>query len=84
MNVTMTLQRQVSPEELDEDLVIPRQPLIAGAPLEILGEWGVKTKLSAKPCEDPLKEYIIEGRNDLWQPIDCGDCPSCTARSLEL
>ena len=82
MNITLCLHRQASAEEV---AALPeawhKAPSgMAGGPVEILWERGVKATASALPCHDPGRAAPIPGRSDLWVPIDCGVCPPCLAR----
>lgn len=83
MNVTLCLHRGARPEEIEG---LPAEWHAdewgsAGGPVEVLWENGVKALASAMPCEDPGRRVAIEGRPDLWIPVDCGDCPPCKARA---
>jgi len=80
MCVTMCRHRALSREETrqlpEEWFTLPAVDL-AGGPVEVLWEQGIKPCLSTQPCESPTKAPL--GSNT-WIPIDCGSCPTCVAR----
>jgi hypothetical protein len=51
---------------------------LAGGPVEILWSKNVPETVGVQPCAAPVKQSIGDG---LWFPLDCGQCPSCRARS---
>lgn len=53
---------------------------MAGGPVQVIYERGVKALPSAMPCADPIREDLGYGRPNLWIPKDCGRCESCLAR----
>ena len=82
MDVALCLHRGVTEAEA---LSLPREWHVAGSgmagpPVEILEQIGVKRPLSAMPCANPLHKIVMPRRPDLWVPVDCGRCASCLER----
>lgn len=81
MCVTQCLHRGLSDQEialLPEDWKSLPAIDVAGAPVEIFWQKGVPEDcVSARPCFDPGKQFLDD---DLYTPLDCGDCPPCEAR----
>ena len=86
MCITACFHRVLSTEEL-VTLPIPACDLkpkdLAGGPLEVFWERGVADVPSTKPCVNPRKEYLTDGRGvaPLYLPMDCGQCAPCRARA---
>lgn len=78
MNITVCIHRGTLLEE--RELLKGLPPGMAGAPVEILQEQGIRTQISARPCLRPSRKLCDPARPDLWIPVDCGVCPSCLAR----
>ena len=83
MNVTLCLHRGVTE---DEAAGLPAEwhaatSGMAGGPLEVLEERGVRSLPSARPCHNPEHVIIVSSRPDLWVPGDCGKCGPCVARA---
>jgi hypothetical protein len=82
MNVSLCLHRGATPEEVAAlpDTWHDDESGMAGGPVAVLWERGVKALTSALPCESPRHKTVIPGRPDLWIPVDCGRCAPCLAR----
>lgn len=81
MNATLCLHRGLTLEE--EQTIGPACAVhLAGAPVEVLWERGVRGRPGAQPCENPRRQRLPGARDPrLWLPIDCGDCEPCRARA---
>lgn len=53
---------------------------LAGGPLEVLWEKGIRSPASTRPCSNPKRLPISAAQPKLYLPGDCGRCPSCLAR----
>ena len=55
---------------------------LAGGPVAIEWEHGIPHVLSTEPCAKPGRQPFPGAESHrLWLPVDCGECPSCLARS---
>lgn len=86
MNITLCLHRGATPEEVAGLPASWHEDAsgMAGGPVEVLWERGVKALGSAMPCESPGRKVVVPGRLDLWVPDDCGRCVSCLARQAVM
>ena len=81
MNATVCRHRVLTRAEADrlpEEWWTEPAVAIAGGPVELLWEKGIKPCVSTRPCADPIWLPILG--SDLTVPIDCGECASCVAR----
>lgn len=83
MNVTFCVHRAAT---LDEIRGLPNDwhcalGGLAGGPVEVLWSNGIPTSPSCRPCENPGRMDSGCGRQDLWIPVDCGECEPCRARA---
>jgi hypothetical protein len=82
MNATICLHRALTEQEIEQLPAFFHSEAAldsAGGPVEILWE-NVPGELSTRPCKRPGREQLDSDVPALWIPVDCGVCPSCTAR----
>lgn len=83
--VTMCFHRAMTDEEIEKlpewwKASKPRD--LAGGPVEILWERGIRPCLSTQPCRNPSTTTWGPADLGILFPKDCGRCETCAAREI--